>query len=159
MDLNPITKFKRKVLRIVNGTVCVKTKLGWRSIIGMQVMILKYNGSKPFFQYGSIKHVVDNRVQIRIPVFRPGQDDKFHNSTIDDGTWTFLRQESVSVVDSPRTIIQPIGARCDKARTAVHPVTREPVLLQCVMRGAHLTCHFENPSNEAKKKEAIIKNG
>ncbi len=141
-------KFKPP-LKTVNGTVLVQTKKGWRDIKGMQVQLLVYEGDKPRFKYGFIKHVVENRIQISLPSYRPGQDDKFHNTTIDNPAWTFNYHSPLAVSDSPRTLERlTSGPRCDRARTGVHPVTYEPILLQCVMKGSHSTCHFENPSNE-----------
>ncbi len=132
-------------LKLLNGKVCVQTKQGWIDILGKNVMILRYVDSKPRFFWGRIKHVVENRIQITIPSFRPGQEDKFVNTTLDDPAWTFSNQENLVPVSSPSTIPLNVGTRCDRARPAIHPQTGLTVLLQCVMKGSHSTCHFENP--------------
>jgi hypothetical protein len=99
------------------------------------------------FHYGFIKHVVENRIQISVPSHTPGHDDKFRNFQIDDGSWNFDIQHHPMGV-SPRTIEKSTGPRCKRTRTGIHPITSGPIQLQCVMKGPHLTCHFENPSNE-----------
>lgn len=137
----------RPPLKIVNGTVCVKTKLGWRDIKGMCVTFLKYVDDKPRFLYGRIKHVIENRIQITIPTYRPGQDDKFINTTLDDSRWSFSNQEAPAAPSIPRTTPLNVGTRCDRARPAIHPQTHLTILLRCVMRGPHGTCHYENPSD------------
>lgn len=138
-------------LKGVNGTVLVQTKKGWRDIKGMQVMLLHYEGDKPKFKYGFIKHVVENRIQISIPSYRPGTEDKFFNTTIDDTNWVF--NHHTPETDSPRTT-EPsdTGPRCRQLREGIHPVTQGPISLQCVMRGSHSTHHYENPSNETRNK-------
>lgn len=144
--------YSTKGLKVINGVVVANTKkFGWRSIIGFRVQILRYEGDKPRFYEGRIAAVSGDKVQIKVPSYQPGKDDK--NFVVDfKDSWEIIGPPIKKPVEVPKLQEVEIGPRCLVIREAIHPKTGENLVLQCVMRSGHgAGHHYENPSNRERK--------
>lgn len=144
--------YSTKGLKLVNGVVLANTKkFGWRSIIGFRVQIMRYEGDKPRFYEGRIHAISGGLVQIKIPSYRSGVEDKSYNLKFSD-PWEIIGPpvEKVIVPELPKEIL--VGPRCENIREGIHPKTYQKLALQCVMRSGHKGVHhYENPSNRERK--------
>lgn len=144
--------YSTKGLKVINGVVVANTKqFGWRSIIGFRVQLMIYEGDKPRFLEGRIARISGDSVQIKIPSYRPGIDDKSYVVKFSD-PWEIigLPIEKPVVLELQKEV--SVGPRCENTREAVHPATFKKTTLQCVMRLGHgAGHHYENPSNKVRK--------
>lgn len=110
-----------------------------------------YEKGKPRFYEGRIKAISGDKVQIKVPVFQPGKDDKNFVVGWKD-SWEIIGPPIVKpVVPELKTEIS-VGPRCEVTREAIHPKTYKKLVLQCVMRSGHgAGHHYENPSNRERK--------
>lgn len=144
--------YSTKGLKIINGVVVAKTKqFGWRSIIGFRVQILRYINEKPRFFEGRIHAIAGDKVQIKVPSYVAGVDDKNFVVGFKD-SWEIIGPPIEKPIVPQLNVNPPVGPRCESTREAIHPRTTQKLVLQCVMRSGHgAGHHYENPSNRERK--------